>query len=83
MTTLLRQVLDEFDVQTGPASVAEMARRLGVEPGALQGMLDYWVRKGRLRVVSSCAQSCSGCGSAKACPFVMTLPPMYERVGDA
>ncbi|MBE0690266.1 MAG: hypothetical protein IH587_09125, partial [Anaerolineae bacterium] len=47
----MRAVLDQFAATSGPVSLAEMAQRLALEPGILEGMIAYWVRKGKLREV--------------------------------
>ncbi len=81
MTTTLRQVLDHFEHQSEAVSLPQMARDLGIERPMLENMIDYWVRKGRLREVS--APACNTCGGAQGCPFIMTLPRRYElAVGD-
>lgn len=72
----LRQVLDHFEHQSGSISLPAMARDLGVEPPMLQEMIDFWVRKGRLREIST--PLCTTCGSARGCPFVLSLPRTYE-----
>lgn len=76
MTTTLRQVLDHFERQSGALSLPQMARELGIERATLQNMIDYWVRKGKLREVS--VPTCTTCGSAPGCPFVVALPRRYE-----
>lgn len=84
MSTTLRQVLEQFEQSQGSVSLPHMARTLGIERGTLQNMIDYWVRKGKLREVG--AQSCATCGSASGCPFIVTLPRCYElssHVSDA
>ena len=78
--TTLRQVLVHFENQSGGVSLTQMARDLGVEPVILQEMIDYWVRKGRLRDLST--PDCPTCGCAKDCPLVVTLPHRYELVSD-
>jgi predicted ArsR family transcriptional regulator len=47
------------------ASLAEIALRLKVSPEAARGMLDHWMRKGRVcRLAAFCNGGCSrGCGS--------------------
>lgn len=82
MTTLLRQVLSVFEQANGPLSLGQVARELGVERGALEGMIDHWVRKGKLRAVSS-DQMCSSCGGAQGCPFVARLPRRYELAPES
>lgn len=78
MTTTLRQVLEHFDQQQGAIALPRMARALGVERTLLEDMIAYWVRKGELRVVPT--STCTTCGSAAGCPFVVALPVMVERV---
>jgi|GEM_PF-336025 len=81
MTTTLRQVLTVFEQASVPLSLGQVARELGVERGALEGMIDHWVRKGKLRTVSD-GQLCSACGGARGCPFVARLPRRYELVPE-
>jgi hypothetical protein len=82
MASQLREVLDRFGHQSAPVSLKQMAREMGIEPGILHGMIDYWVRKGKLREVSSTSANCQTCGIKGACPFVVALPRYYERAGD-
>jgi len=79
--TMLRQVLQHFEQRSGAISLMQMARDLGVERAVLQDMLDYWVRKGRLREVQSSACGTCGC-SSKGCSLMVVLPRMYELVRD-
>lgn len=77
----LRDVLTLFEAGK-PVSLAQMARDCDVEPSALEGMLDFWVRKGKLR--ESAYTNCADCGVHHACPVGMALPKRYELVtGDA
>lgn len=78
MATLLKQVLELFEFSPQPLSLPEMARILGVEPGMLEAMIEYWVRKGKLREAGDTAGSCVLCGSRTECPFVVRLPRRYE-----
>ena len=80
MATPLRQVLDQFDHQDGSLSLGQIARELALEPAMLQEMLDYWVRKGKLRRSDCCPTGCGTCHCGDHCPFVVTLPQVYERV---
>ena len=76
----LREVLDAFE-QTGPLSLAQLARQLGAEETALEGMLRFWVNKGRLREVNS--QNCDACDVRQGCPLLTAIPHRYELVtGD-
>jgi len=79
---MLRQVLRELESATGPVELNALSRKLGVERSALQGMIEFWVRKGRLKdeyavaikgtcVSDDCAVTCS---DAHTCPLVTKLP---------
>ncbi|MFN8528546.1 MAG: FeoC-like transcriptional regulator [Anaerolineae bacterium] len=80
MATTLRQVLEYFEQHHGTISLPELARQLGIERSMLEPMLEFWVRKGKLRDTS--APACVTCGSAEGCPFVVTLPHRYELVTE-
>lgn len=83
---MLHQVLEALEHAPGPLSLDELSQRLGVERGALEGMIAFWVRKGRLRDTgqglcggSGCGCSCSshpqGCAFDSAAPRTITLLP--------
>lgn len=76
---MLKQVLHYFEEKNGAVTLRQMAHDLQLEPGMLDGMLDYWVRKGKIRVVDA---MCSTCGEESACPFVMQMPRHYELARD-
>lgn len=76
MSTPLRQVLEHFEQSTGAVSLPQMASALGIERATLQNMIDYWVRKGKLREVGNPA--CGTCGGASGCPYIAALPRCYE-----
>lgn len=88
---MLQQVLHEIETAQGPVDVAGLSRKLGVERGALEGMVAFWVRKGRLRssqegmVEEACGGGlgCGGvCPGPEACPWVLKLPRSYRVVGS-
>ncbi|MEA3337004.1 MAG: FeoC-like transcriptional regulator [Chloroflexota bacterium] len=85
---MLRQLLLEFETAQGPVNLTELTRKLGVDRSALDGMIAYWVRKGRIKddqapgpaqpamcAGSSCGTSCSG---LQECPFIVTLPRTFS-----
>lgn len=82
---MLNQVLQEITNANEPLSLTVLSSRLGVERGALEGMLDYWVRKGRLKdddvhpenghSAGNCGPSCGG---AETCSFVAKMPKSYS-----
>ena len=81
--SLLKQVLAQFEDPTRSITLTQVARTLDVDMGTLQGMVDYWVRKGKLRECSQCEATpvCSCCGP-KVCPFIVSMPKSYERVWE-
>ena len=84
---MLKLVLETIEASKGPIHVAELSQRLGIERSALEGMIDYWVQKGRLYEgdgaacapgAGHCSSSCSGSAN---CAFVAKMPRMYEIRG--
>jgi predicted ArsR family transcriptional regulator len=47
---MLRELLRLVETAEGPISLSALARQLGVDAAVLDGMLQHWVRKGRLVV---------------------------------
>ncbi len=48
------------------ASLSDLSIRFNIAPDAMRGMLDQWIRKGRLKKlenISSCSNCCSNCKS--------------------
>jgi len=74
---MLHQVLDAFKAAQGPLSLDELARRLEIDRGALEGMIDFWVRKGRLIETGGLAEDCVTCHGRQGCPFVVPQPKSY------
>ncbi|NDJ54457.1 MAG: hypothetical protein GYB68_15410 [Chloroflexi bacterium] len=78
---MLRQVLEQFEATDGSRSLSQMAQDLGIEQAMLEDMIQYWVRKGRLRATFHAAK-CESCGSTEACPLMGDMPRSYELVVD-
>ncbi len=84
---MLHQILHEIERANGPMTLNELSRRLNIEASALQGMIEFWVRKGRLRddeaavneatacTSGSCGDNCFG---LSACPFTAKMPRSYS-----
>jgi hypothetical protein len=85
---MLQQVLREIEQARGPLSLGDLARKLNVDRGTLDGMLTFWVRKGRIVVSDVDGQTCAtggGCGSCDSstgCPFAGAAPRTFALVGD-
>ncbi len=75
--TSLREVLAVFESSPAPLSVEAAARQLSVERGILESMVEFWVRKGKLRPVN-----CATCGLNGSCPLLARIPLMYEVVRE-
>lgn len=73
----LRQVLIIFETAVTPLSLPQIARDLNVSPERLEGMIQHWVRKGKIRQ-STALTACGSCGSNGGCPFVLDMPRTYE-----
>ena len=84
MTVTLRQVLQAFEQADTSLRLDALSRELGIAPGLLEGMIDHWVRKGRIREVHDAlpdgCTSCHGCGVRSECPFVTRPPRRYALV---
>lgn len=66
---MLDEIMKEVESADGPLTVKDLARRLGVEEGALEGMLAFLERKGRLSIYRP--GPCEACGlvSCRDCVF--------------
>jgi len=82
---MLNQILQEIKTSKGPMSLPALSHKLGIERGALEGMLMYWVRKGRLKEDNSQASDVcksgycgSSCTRTENCPFITQMPKSYS-----
>jgi len=83
---MLNQVLHEIENCKGPITMGELSRKLGIEINALEGMIQFWVRKGRLQITEdqangancSCGSSSSSCSPIGDCVFVAKMPNTYS-----
>ncbi len=63
---ILSQLRDYLQ-QRGQASLQDMALHFDAEPDALRGMLEQWMRKGKVsrrNAKASCGDSCTQCDPA-------------------
>ncbi len=83
---MLYQLLHEIEAAHETIILSQLATQLQVEESALRGMIDFWVRKGRLhgdevQTGSKPVPTCSsgGCsGGAQQCPFIMRMPTTFS-----
>ncbi len=90
---MLWKVLHEVEAARAPLDLSELSRRLDVERSVLDGMIQFWVRKGRLvedaatagqATMACAAHGCgSGCSGAQGCPFMMKMPHTISLVKPA
>ena len=67
----------------GQSSLADIALHFDIEPEAARGMLDIWIRKGKLQrrsATSSCGTSCSQCDTAATEIYVWESSPESLRL---
>jgi hypothetical protein len=74
---MLQQVLHEITTARGPITISELSRKMGIETAALEGMIEFWVRKGRLQRDSdhgggncACGPGASSCAPVSDCVSV-------------
>lgn len=83
---MLGRVLRELQDGKGTLRLEDLARRMEIEPSALKGLIDFWVRKGRLTLAADedapsavCASACGpACPGAAQCVFVARMPAIYS-----
>lgn len=75
----LHAVLEAVQAGEGALSVRELAARLDTDPGVVESMIAYWVRRGRLvqqevghacgtpELPTGAAPGCRGCPIVSAC----------------
>lgn len=90
---MLWKVLHEVEAARAPLDLNELSRCLDVERSVLDGMIQFWVRKGRLvedaatagqATMACAAHGCgSGCSGAQGCPFTMKMPRTIALVKPA
>lgn len=64
---MLSRILKGFEQARGPLDLNELSRRMGVERSALNGMLEFLVRKGKLREVGLGTETCAHCAGRLSC----------------
>lgn len=64
---MLTQILSLLERHNGGLGAREISRRLDIHPGALEGMLELLVRKGRLMKVCAAQTVCGNCPLQSDC----------------
>lgn len=77
----LSKLLSLFENSSGAMSVNSLARELEISPERVEGLIDFWVRKGKI-TSSSSLKECGNCSTKGDCPFILELPLTYELVEE-
>jgi hypothetical protein len=77
----LGQLLDCFENASGGLSLPALARQLDLSRGQAENLVDFWVRRGRIRAVDQ-QPDCAACGDQNGCPYLVETPRYYEIVLD-
>jgi len=76
-TSTLSKLIILFEDTPGTLSITSLARELDVSPGRAEEMVEFWIRKGRIKA-SSHLTECGTCSVQGDCPFVLEMPRTYE-----
>ncbi|MEN8214302.1 MAG: FeoC-like transcriptional regulator [Pseudomonadota bacterium] len=69
--------------QRRQASLTDIALHLDADPAAVEGMLEQWIRKGKVHkttLTTSCGSSCNQCDSAESALYVWGEEPAIQPV---
>lgn len=69
---ILENIVEELESSDGPLTKKELAKRVGVEESALEGMLEFLERKGKLSVYRP--SGCPRCDAGPCVGCVFTKP---------
>ena len=86
---MINLVMQELKMSRTPVSLASLSEKLNIERSALEGMLSFWVQKGRLREnnqenggLQSDGLACGSCGTSCVgmddCTFIAKMPKIYS-----
>ena len=78
-TTTLSKLLERFEEMSGALSIQALASELELRPAQVESMVDFWIRKGRIRAIEE-SKACGSCGINSNCPFILNLPQTFELV---
>lgn len=81
---MLEKIMKEVKDAKGPLTVRDLSRRLGVEESAMEGMLEFLERKGRLSVYRPGGE-CEECAATTCleCVFRGSCPGAADGKGGA
>jgi hypothetical protein len=74
---MLNQLLALFAGRHRGLSIEEISRELGAQPGAVAGMLDLLVSRGRLLEIGPDGGCCAACGLESQCSLLAARGKRY------
>lgn len=87
---MLKQVLYEIETARGPITVRALSQKLAVGADAIEGMIQFLVRKGLLQDddnAANCNTDSGACTSSScetsSCVFIAKMPKTYSIPGSA
>ena len=81
---MLSQVFHEIENARGPVTIRDLCYKLDVDRDALEGMLQFWIRKGRIQNDAYKSEDLKGgscgnsCGGVTNCAFIAKMPKTYQ-----
>jgi len=80
-TSKLGRLITIIEETKGALSFQELAEELDATPERVQGMLDFWIKKGKIKTVTSSIE-CGTCSTQDDCPFILKMPGVYELINN-
>lgn len=75
---MLNEIMSEIENSRGPLTVKELSRKLDIEESAIEGMLEFLQRKGRINLQRACGEG-SCVGTCAGCSFLGGGRPKDKR----
>lgn len=66
---MLTSVLHEIEKSKGAIRMQTLSQKLGIDESVLEGMIEHWVRKGRIRRMGQDDLLCGASDCKDNCPF--------------
>ena len=82
---MLHEIMKTLKTGMGPLSLRQLSHQLNVEESALEGMIGFLLKKGKLRLVDelAAAKGCTTCPLAGICTADTKLPRHYVLTEEA
>ena len=77
----LGQLLSLIENSRTPLSIGELACKLDISTDRVHAMIQFWVKKGRIRQITLPSE-CNSCSKIRKCAFIIDMPSSYESVSQ-